>query len=61
MNAFIMDLMNTDFVYWHWWLFAVVLFIIEVVVPGTFFLWMGVSAPDRWRIGGAFPLLRYLC
>ena len=33
-----------NFVYWQWWLFAVLLFIIEVMVPGAFFLWMGVSA-----------------
>tara|TARA_R110002095_G_scaffold194254_5_gene172485 strand:+ start:2527 stop:2973 length:447 start_codon:yes stop_codon:yes gene_type:complete len=39
-----MDIMAMEFVYWHWWLFAVVLFIIEIIVPGTFFLWMGVSA-----------------
>ena len=37
-----MDTLN--FIYWHWWLFAVVLFTIEVMVPGAFFLWMGVSA-----------------
>ncbi|HBN22999.1 MAG TPA: hypothetical protein DD412_07160 [Holosporales bacterium] len=57
MNAFIMDLMNTDFVYWHWWLFAVVLFIIEVVVPGTFFLWMGVSALIVGGLAALFPSL----
>ena len=39
-----MDMNTLTFLYWHWWLFAVVLFIIEVILPGTFFLWMGVSA-----------------
>ncbi len=39
-----MTLETLSFVYWHWWLFAVLLFIIEMMVPATFFLWMGVSA-----------------
>jgi membrane protein implicated in regulation of membrane protease activity len=33
-----------DIVFWHWWVLAVVLVILETFVPGTFFLWMGVSA-----------------
>ncbi len=39
-----MDMNTLNFLYWHWWLIPVVRFIIEVIVPGTFFLWMGVSA-----------------
>lgn len=30
--------------YWHWWIFAVVLVIIETLAPGAFFLWMGIAA-----------------
>ncbi|OOZ35944.1 NfeD family protein [Solemya velesiana gill symbiont] len=30
--------------YWHWWVLAVVLIILEVFSPGAFFLWLGVSA-----------------
>ena len=30
--------------FWHWWILALVLIIVEVLVPGTFFLWMGVAA-----------------
>ena len=30
--------------FWYWWVAAVVLIILETLVPGTFFLWMGVSA-----------------
>lgn len=33
-----------NLVFWHWWLLGVVLIILEAFVPGTFFLWMGVSA-----------------
>lgn len=30
--------------YWHWWIFAVVLIILEVFSPGAFFMWMGAAA-----------------
>jgi membrane protein implicated in regulation of membrane protease activity len=30
--------------FWHWWIFAIVLLGLEIIVPGTFFLWMGAAA-----------------
>lgn len=36
--------MLEEIVFWNWWVFALVLFIVEVLVAGTFFLWMGISA-----------------
>lgn len=30
--------------FWHWWILAVVLMILEVILPGFVLLWMGVSA-----------------
>lgn len=30
--------------YWTWWILAVVLLVLEAFAPGTFFLWMGISA-----------------
>jgi len=30
--------------YWHWWILAVALLVLEVFAPGAFFLWMGVGA-----------------
>ncbi len=30
--------------YWQWWGLAGVLLIVEVLAPGTFFLWLAVSA-----------------
>lgn len=30
--------------YWHWWILALALIIAETLLPGTFFLWMGISA-----------------
>lgn len=29
---------------WQWWALAAVLLIMEVIVPGTFFLWLGIAA-----------------
>jgi inner membrane protein len=31
-------------VYWNWWLLGVALMAVETIVPGYFFLWMGVAA-----------------
>ena len=33
-----------DASYWHWWVLAVVLIILEVISPAIFFLWMGIAA-----------------
>ena len=30
--------------YWQWWVLAAVLLIVEVLAPGTFFLWLAVAA-----------------
>lgn len=30
--------------YWHWWVAALLLLILEAFAPGAVFLWMGVSA-----------------
>lgn len=39
MNAWLLDP-----AYWNWWLLGVALMAIEAIVPGFFFLWMGVAA-----------------
>jgi len=31
-------------VYWHWWVLAVLLFILEVFSPAAFFIWIGLAA-----------------
>ena len=33
-----------NLLYWHWWLFAIALVIVEVFSAGAFFIWMGVAA-----------------
>lgn len=30
--------------FWHWWIFAVVLVIIEILAPSFFALWMAIAA-----------------
>lgn len=30
--------------FWHWWILGVILLGLEIVLPGTFFLWMGAAA-----------------
>ncbi len=30
--------------FWHWWVLAIVLVILEALAPGAIFLWLGVAA-----------------
>ena len=49
-----------DIIYWHWLILAVALIILEILIPGAYFLWMGVSAVV---VGGAmfvFPQMPIL-
>ena len=39
-----METFLTELQYWHWWIAGVGLVAVEVLLPGTFFLWLGVSA-----------------
>ena len=48
-----MDELFSHVVHWTWWIIAVVLIILEVSAPGTFFLWMGGAA----GVGGVGLLL----
>jgi membrane protein implicated in regulation of membrane protease activity len=36
--------LHGDVEFWHWWVLAVLLILIEVLAPGTFFLWFGLAA-----------------
>lgn len=33
-----------NLLFWHWWVFAIVLVILEVFSAGAFFIWMAVAA-----------------
>lgn len=30
--------------FWHWWVFGIVLIILELFAPGAFFMWLGIAA-----------------
>jgi membrane protein implicated in regulation of membrane protease activity len=51
-----MELLN-NLDYWHWFILAVVLVILEVFSPGVFFIWMGLAAGIVGGILLAFPEL----
>lgn len=38
------DWLNENMAYWHWFVFGVALVVLEIVVPSFFMLWLGVSA-----------------
>lgn len=40
---------------WHWWIAALVLFVIELLMPGVFFLWLGVAAAITGFVAWAIP------
>ena len=33
-----------DIVFWHWWINAGLLLILELILPSFFFLWLGIAA-----------------
>jgi membrane protein implicated in regulation of membrane protease activity len=41
------------FVFWYWWVLALILLAVEILVPGFFFLWMAISG----FVTGALVLL----
>jgi len=45
--------------YWHWFVLAVVLVLLEVFSPGVFFIWMGIAAGIVGAILLAFPELHW--
>ena len=43
--------------FWHWWILALVLIIAETLLPGTFFLWMGISATVLGLLAWLIPAM----
>jgi membrane protein implicated in regulation of membrane protease activity len=43
--------------FWHWWVLAVLLILVEVLAPGTFFLWLGLAAAVVGLILLAIPAM----
>jgi len=49
-----------DIIYWHWLILAVVMIILEMLIPGAYFLWMGVSAIFVGALMYVFPEMVFL-
>ncbi len=49
-----------DIIYWHWLILAVVLIILEILLPGAYFLWMGISAAVVGAAMFVFPQMTIL-
>ena len=49
-----------DIIYWHWLILAVVMIILEILIPGAYFLWMGVSAIFVGVLMYVFPEMVFL-
>lgn len=43
-----------DIMFWHWWLAAAVLFVLEFLSPGLLFFWLGVGS-----VAAGFATLGY--
>lgn len=43
--------------YWNWWLLGLGLIIVEILVPGTFFLWIAIAALGVGLVVFLFPAL----
>jgi membrane protein implicated in regulation of membrane protease activity len=44
-------------VFWHWWILAGLLLILELTVPTFFFLWLGIAAAAVGMILLVFPAI----
>jgi hypothetical protein len=49
-----------EIIYWHWLILAVALIILEILMPGAYFLWMGVSAIFVGALMYVFPEMVFL-
>ena len=45
-----MDLLLAAIDYWHWWILAGILLIIEISAPSFFFLWLAIAAAALGRL-----------
>jgi len=34
----------SELLFWHWWILAGILMVLEIVAPGVFLLWLGIAA-----------------
>ncbi|MBL8705345.1 MAG: NfeD family protein [Rhodospirillales bacterium] len=46
-----------ELLFWHWWILAGILMVLEVVAPGVFLLWLGIAAAITGLIAYVAPTL----
>jgi len=46
-----------EILFWHWWILAGILMVLEVVAPGVFLLWLGIAAAITGLIAYVVPTL----
>jgi len=51
-----MDALFAHVTFWHWWTLALVLIVLEVLTPGTFFLFMGIAAALLGALLAVIPM-----
>ena len=51
--------LELEIVFWHWWVLGVALLIFELLAPGVFFLWIGLSAFVVGAITALLPVLAW--
>ena len=51
--------MELEIVFWHWWVLGLALLIFELLAPGVFFLWIGLSAFVVGAIAALLPILSW--
>jgi membrane protein implicated in regulation of membrane protease activity len=44
-----------ELLFWHWWILAGVLMVLEIVAPGVFLLWLGIAAAITGLIAYVAP------
>lgn len=44
-----------NLVFWHWWVLGLALLVLEIMMPGTFFLWLAVAAGITGLVMLVFP------
>lgn len=47
----------TEVLFWHWWILAGILMVLEVVAPGVFLLWLGIAAAITGLIAYVVPTM----
>ncbi len=48
---------EVDFVFWYWWIIALVCLVVEILTPGFFFMWLAASGLVTGAIVFFIPML----